>query len=381
MRGFWNRFAHKLFGRVCLVVLSLFLLASMLSEVGMTMTSSSFISSATPDGTGSVQGQSQGSAVELDTSKDQRQNSDTFSSGEKRASIGEEANLSVEDFNSPTSQRVAGQDTSVSLSQSFGTEGTNNGTNNGTNVAEGEVTSDREKERKEQTELKAEKDNRKDRVEKDIRGSGSGSPCLKFMHIPKTAGSAISQLGRSYGFHWSLWDKTLDCNNRSQCLAGPCLEPGQCEVNRTCCFFPDTRREKTFSCSLWHTPPGFDSKVSESYASCDTFCVIRNPFDRLLSEYGWHYGRWEFPWWHVGGSEDFLAPPPIDLEKLDNREDVRNSFLCNSSFFEDFVLKSLEARRTLGPWFHDCHQALQTDYLFSQDFNTKYCTLEYKRNL
>lgn len=72
----------------------------------------------------------------------------------------------------------------------------------------------------------------------------NGYDCLalSFMHIPKTAGTSIEDAARNNNLHWGRFDKNLKSN-------------GICS---------------------WHTP-----QKLENYC----FCVIRDPFDRIISQF------------------------------------------------------------------------------------------------
>lgn len=66
---------------------------------------------------------------------------------------------------------------------------------------------------------------------------------LKFLHIPKNAGSSIEYAAKSKGIKWGKFDKTLKGNK--------------------------ARR--------WHTP--------QTIKGYDMFCVVRNPWDRIISQF------------------------------------------------------------------------------------------------
>lgn len=71
---------------------------------------------------------------------------------------------------------------------------------------------------------------------------------LIFIHIPKTAGTTIDRIGKKHGYQWRYNEKSnlYNCN-----------------------------------CNLWHLPP--TQKIKEY--QIPTFCVIRNPYERIISEY------------------------------------------------------------------------------------------------
>ena len=124
--------------------------------------------------------------------------------------------------------------------------------------------------------------------------------CLKFIHIPKTAGQTIEDIGfQRAGLKWGMRDESLMCKDFGACRGGPCSIPYPCDnFNRTCCFFGLDKTNTLFSarkneCSSWHAPPGADAFLVSQYASCDTFCVVRDPLMRFISQYHWHYLYWK----------------------------------------------------------------------------------------
>ena len=78
---------------------------------------------------------------------------------------------------------------------------------------------------------------------------------LEFIHIPKNAGTTIEHLGKQNDIAWGRFNLTLhsiDNTNRN--------------------------------CSFWHIPPK-ELKKESAYEKNPTFCVLREPFDRVVSAY------------------------------------------------------------------------------------------------
>ena len=113
-------------------------------------------------------------------------------------------------------------------------------------------------------------------------------------------------------------------------------------------FFSARKNE----CSSWHAPPGADAFLVSQYASCDTFCVVRDPLMRFISQYHWHYLYWK---------PEVSLPPNVSI--------CGNN---SASLFEQYTNETLPQLR-LNPWMFDCHHALQVDYIWSPDMKTKYC--------
>ncbi|CAK9031319.1 Hypothetical protein SCF082_LOCUS19592, partial [Durusdinium trenchii] len=149
--------------------------------------------------------------------------------------------------------------------------------------------------------------------------------CLKFIHIPKTAGSSVDQLSFHLKLNWGNNDRTLRCANMSVCRQTT-------PISRACCW-----PSKTTACSVWHYPPSLDEKLAHSYTNCSTFCVVRDPILRFTSEYFY-------------------------ISK--HRRTKGN--LCDPAKFEEYVNETMQ-RLWDDPFIDDCHHVPQAYYLTSLD--------------
>lgn len=77
---------------------------------------------------------------------------------------------------------------------------------------------------------------------------------LKFVHITKNAGTSIEDIAKEYGVNW-----------------------GRHEAER----LKQYKKKLNFKGAIWHTPPKF---IPEAYKGYNTFAVVRNPYDRCISE-------------------------------------------------------------------------------------------------
>ena len=89
-------------------------------------------------------------------------------------------------------------------------------------------------------------------------GRANVSRPLRFLHVPKNAGTTIQRLLPE------LRPRTTVVDGRT---CGKCVK-----VGGPC------------ACSLWHVPPRYLPRPSP-YADHDTFCVARDPVDRVLSQW------------------------------------------------------------------------------------------------
>lgn len=145
---------------------------------------------------------------------------------------------------------------------------------------------------------------------------GKNGQCLSFIHIPKTAGTSIEDVGYYHSVSWGRYDLT---NNL-------CNHPAYRDPHDTNdCYVKDTDE----ICSVWHVPPSYDSKLLSHYQECETFCVVRNPAQRLVSQWQRHH-----------------HDDPCSLDAF--RKFVNESFAISSS----------------EPYTQDCHLLQQVEFVY-----------------
>ena len=90
---------------------------------------------------------------------------------------------------------------------------------------------------------------------------------IKFFHIPKAAGTAIEHVaGDQMGLPW-----------------GSCLFNHK--PKRDVCTYPSDSIEWPRNYGWWHLPAQlFPMAHSNPYAGAELFAIVRDPFDRLVSE-------------------------------------------------------------------------------------------------
>lgn len=105
---------------------------------------------------------------------------------------------------------------------------------------------------------------------------------LTFVHIniPKTGGSTIEDISKQYGYQWGRWNNIF---------------------NKKLYSYKQFGGRKIVNCHSWHIPPYLtynfgvfnQSEQHISYSNekmYETFCVVRNPFTRMISEYNYQRG-------------------------------------------------------------------------------------------
>jgi len=134
---------------------------------------------------------------------------------------------------------------------------------------------------------------------------------LLFLHIPKNAGTSIEDLANKNGVKWG----------RFSLPAAVRMRDGN-------------------TCTGWHTPPS-EFKGHNPYANAEVFCVTRDPWDRMVSEYVYLLSckwGWEMPY-------------------------LRDAPECSAAGLNTFVSKTVDRMNHGSRWMDDCHMLPQWDYI------------------
>ena len=129
---------------------------------------------------------------------------------------------------------------------------------------------------------------------------------LEFVHIPKTGGSAIEYAAAKANVSWGL------CHWFERPLAGPgCMTKDWDHFKVT----RDLDRSKVdYSWEIWHTPPSW-LKNHSPYVGNDLFAVVRDPYDRFISEFYCPYNGLNAVDFSLPASQrnfsDPMAPPDL----------------------------------------------------------------------
>lgn len=91
---------------------------------------------------------------------------------------------------------------------------------------------------------------------------------LQFSHITKTAGTSVEHFCKKKNIFWGMENKNfwLNLNSKS--------------------------KTSIISGDEWHLPLSFlpDDCLDETLNKFDFFCIVRNPYERVISEYYCNYG-------------------------------------------------------------------------------------------
>jgi hypothetical protein len=109
---------------------------------------------------------------------------------------------------------------------------------------------------------------------------------LKFVHIPKTAGTSIENIALKHNIKWGAneWGKK-DYNEKLIKEHNNCFTLDKPWIHLKSNYTSDNNK-----CSPWHIPP---SKLGRNiYNENDKlFCVVRNPYNKIVSEYKKHRSK------------------------------------------------------------------------------------------
>lgn len=143
---------------------------------------------------------------------------------------------------------------------------------------------------------------------------------LLFAHIPKNAGSTIEDLAHNSGVNWGRFH--VPSNLR----------------------MPDGNW-----CSKWHVPPAY-LPAPNPYENAEVFCVTRDPYDRMLSEYRYLLNvKWG------DGNPRLRKGPPCTENGL-------------NLFVRDTLLLVAQGQRFIS----DCHFTPQTEFIWGP--HKQWCT-------
>jgi len=144
---------------------------------------------------------------------------------------------------------------------------------------------------------------------------GSSKPLL-FIHIPKSAGTAIEDVSVEHGVQWGrnfVWGLVM---------------------------MPDGSY-----CNAYHVPPRYFTNPGQVYTASNAFCVTRHPYDRAVSEY------------------KYLLS--VDWGK--NASAVYEKEPCTKDGLNYFLQQTLQRVLRGNRYVNDCHMIPQYEYAWGID--------------
>mmetsp|Transcript_25476 Transcript_25476/g.42373 ORF Transcript_25476/g.42373 Transcript_25476/m.42373 type:complete len:370 (-) Transcript_25476:1793-2902(-) len=102
---------------------------------------------------------------------------------------------------------------------------------------------------------------------------------LEFVHIPKTGGTVIESEAARHNITWAICHFAHHEAAKLISLKETICPKGSLK-------YPWPQTPKYHQCPWWHIPPQyFELQGANPYAGADLFAVVRNVYDRIVSEY------------------------------------------------------------------------------------------------
>jgi len=130
--------------------------------------------------------------------------------------------------------------------------------------------------------------------------------CLNFLHIPKDAGATmedirrgraqmLAEAGDSDESHvgWGWGESILSTIGCTNWTAGTTTTMG-CEIGEQSALQNASRMDTPStgeSCPVFHYPPAYDPLVAAGYLGCQTFCIVRHPLTKAISQHIFNGGE------------------------------------------------------------------------------------------
>jgi len=188
---------------------------------------------------------------------------------------------------------------------------------------------------------------------------------LTFLHVPKNAGTTIEELALQHDVHWGKymhpkWPHKVTFE--SSILGRPSNDSKR-DATMVHKFFPEFKVPRVqmpdgHMCNFYHIPPMY-SEAPSAYNDGEVFCITRNPYERLVSEYKYLISAWKKGYTY----------PPIMSDAL------REYPYCTKSGLNHFLQSELTKYFDGERFRLDCHLLPQTEYIFGDSGEKRdWCT-------
>lgn len=173
---------------------------------------------------------------------------------------------------------------------------------------------------------------------------------LEFVHIPKTAGTSIEMAASRLGIAWGMCKFT---EKRRRDVVPRCNDRPWPIINQI-----KMQRATDWECRMhgapWHCPPRA-YRGGNKFKHVKTFAVVRNPYDRMVSEYYYYFNR---------------HPKEKKVHKnLRTGENAAISNLNDKTFMNEWILDALHYAKKKGHCYIG-HCVTLAKYLFNEKDGT-----------
>jgi hypothetical protein len=162
--------------------------------------------------------------------------------------------------------------------------------------------------------------------EEEFTGGPAGSEELHFIHIPRTAGTTIESCSPFFPKGWVRWGSM-----NPQLHGAKQIRLGH-----------EERRQDRQKCYGQHLPPAMFTRGKHPFLPRkNNFCVVRHPYSRLISQFGWA-----------------------------NRFSAAGKYECTAATMNAYLEEHLSVVADGNLFADDCHFAPQALFVFDYDNET-----------
>ena len=206
---------------------------------------------------------------------------------------------------------------------------------------------------------------KKEEIKTTVDTTERENALINFVHIPKAAGTTVEAVSLQNSHQCGLWGSRMKGNKTLETLfpwtSGEWVKkarlPGvedhpEWEESIPCTTLP--------ACAEWHIPPAWlpPKLRDELYKPADTFCIIRDPLERLISHYYYTHSLPKSQ--KVNTTENVNGTNQV-VQKVEKRYIKGPCFNDTMEYTNNFLANLL--RKALDSITCDCHIIPQSYFL------------------
>jgi hypothetical protein len=179
---------------------------------------------------------------------------------------------------------------------------------------------------------------------------------LEFVHIPKTGGTVIESVAARNGIDWTI------CHFLpSKAVAEMSMNIIHCPENDGKQYMQWRYMQPFHGLVWWHVPPSYffnycDWLPGNPYIEADLFAVVRDPYDRLISEY-----YYQQSWFESEENKAQTQDVKYFNEWIKAKLELYSHFSCDRKAKQELFKQSNTTKSYLS---FDGHLISQYDYIY-----------------